>query len=82
MKPTLRIAPALAGFLLAGAAAAQQPAERQEPSQEDLVAWRDAKLAKPFVAHGGWIADYDQARALARERGQVIFAYFSRSYAP
>lgn len=61
--------------------AAQQTQQPQGPSQEDLKANFEAKLAKPFVAAGGWITDYDEARALAAKEKKVIFVYFTRSYA-
>ncbi len=66
---------AIAGLLLAPPVLAQQDAA-------DLVAKKEAKLAKPFVKFGGWIADYDAARAKAKEEGKVLFVYFTRSYAP
>ena len=42
----------------------------------------EKKLAKPFVANADWVQDYDQALAKAKESNRLIFAYFSRSYAP
>lgn len=53
----------------------------QQPNQDEMKANLEAKLAKPFVAAGGWITDYDEARALAAKEKKVIFAYFTRSYA-
>ena len=44
--------------------------------------FQEKKLQKEFVSYGGWITDYDKARELARKEGKMIFAYFSRSYAP
>ncbi|MFQ5506640.1 MAG: hypothetical protein ACE5F1_17865 [Planctomycetota bacterium] len=52
------------------------------PSQEELIARRDQKLAEPFFEHADWITDYDKARAAARRERKLIFTYFSRSYAP
>lgn len=65
-----------AAVLLAGPLASQQAA----PSQEDLQARLEAKLAKPFVAAGGWVADYDLARERAAAEKKFLFAYFTRSY--
>ncbi|TAH38218.1 MAG: hypothetical protein EYC70_06240 [Planctomycetota bacterium] len=73
MKPVLLTLSLIAGVALAGGARAQD--------QADLVKKRDEKLAKPFVAHGGWITDYDQAREQAQKEGKPIFVYFTRSYA-
>ncbi len=39
-------------------------------------------LAKDFIKKGGWILDFDEARARAKKEGKLIFAYFTRSYAP
>ena len=36
--------------------------------QQRLVENRKKKLAKPFVKHGGWLLDYDKARAKAKAR--------------
>ena len=49
--------------------------------QERLIANRKKKLAKPFVQHGGWMLDYDKARAKAKREGKFLLTYFTRSYA-
>lgn len=64
----------LAGALLAIASPAF--------ADDALQAKYDEKIAKAFVAHGGWILDYDEARAKAKKEGKVIFTYFTRSYSP
>ncbi|MFQ5506037.1 MAG: hypothetical protein ACE5F1_14750 [Planctomycetota bacterium] len=51
-------------------------------SQEDLAARRDKKLKSAFLQKADWITDYDKARARAKQSGKLIFAYFTRSYAP
>lgn len=61
---------------MSGAVSAQQ----QYP-QDEMKANYEAKLAKEFVAFGGWITDYDQARALAAKEKKLLFTYFTRSYA-
>lgn len=40
------------------------------------------KMAKPFVKNAAWETDYDKAREKAAADGKLIFAYFTRSYAP
>jgi hypothetical protein len=40
------------------------------------------KLAEPFVTKAAWVLDFDEAKKKAKEDGKVIFAYFSRSFAP
>ena len=51
-------------------------------SAQDLEAKLAAKMAKPFVTNAAWVLDYDEALAKSKESGKVIFAYFTRSYAP
>jgi hypothetical protein len=74
MKSTL-LTPLLALGVLAGGAAAQV-------DQAELQARYEKKLQKEFISHGGWMTDYDEARERAQKEGKMIFAYFSRSYAP
>ena len=73
------LASALAGAMLCIAAAS---AAAQQPSQEDLKKRLDDKLAEPWVKDGGWITDYDAARAEAKKGGKLLFTYFTRSYSP
>lgn len=58
-------------LLLAGAARAQSFEERLEK-----------KLQAAFLKNAPWVLDYDEARKLAKEKGRVVFAYFTRSFAP
>ncbi|GEM_PF-1953760 len=58
------------------------PQKRSVPSQEELIKRREKKLALEWIAKGGWITDYDKARALAKKTNRMIFTYFTRSYAP
>ena len=60
-----------------------QPAKApvKQPTQEELIQLRDAKLALPVFQKAAWSFDYDKARADAAASGKLIFAYFSRSYA-
>lgn len=40
------------------------------------------KLAKPFVTKSAWVLDFAEAKQQAKADGKLIFAYFSRSFAP
>jgi len=62
---------AVAVLVLAASAKAQSLEERLEK-----------KLAAPFIKNAAWVTDHDAARKLAGEEGRLLFAYFSRSYAP
>jgi hypothetical protein len=57
-----------------------RPVQGAEADPELLEKY-EKKIAKPFVAHGGWIVDYDAALAKAEAEKKMIFAYFTRSYA-
>jgi hypothetical protein len=50
--------------------------------QEDLKKSYESKIAEDWFVKGGWSDDYDAVRARAKEEGKIIFAYFSRTYAP
>ena len=49
-------------------------------ADDEFQAKYEEKIAKPFVAHGGWCVDYDEARERATKHGKLIFAYFTRAY--
>jgi len=71
----------LAMLILAGLSVA--PAVTAAPhGPADLQEKYEAKLALDFVEFGGWITDFDKAKAKAKQEGKVLFTYFSRSYAP
>jgi len=53
---------------------------RPARADAELEAKYEEKISKPFVAHGGWIVDYDDALARAEKEKKFIFAYFTRSY--
>lgn len=57
-------------------------ARRKPPTTEQLKQRYEEALKSPFIAKGHWVLDYDEARARAKREGKLIFAYFSRSYAP
>ena len=62
-------------LLLATAASAQD-------EDTDLKEKLAEKLQKPFASNAAWVLRFEDAKKLAGEKGKVIFAYFSRSYAP
>ena len=53
-------------------------AARAQSFEEKL----EKKLQAPFLGKAPWVLDYDEARKLAKEKGRVVFAYFTRSFAP
>ena len=70
---------ALAFIGLVGALA---PSSLGQGDQELLKEKLEKKLAEPFLKNGKWYTDYDVAREEAKKNGKLIFAYFTRSYAP
>ena len=70
---SITLAIALAGAALALPTAAQEP---------DLQAKYEAKISEDWVAHGNWVLDFETAKKKAAEENKLIFAYFTRSYAP
>lgn len=76
----LTLSAAAAGLLLASAASAAPT--MGATGADDLKDKYEEKLAQSFVKKGGWIADFDAAKERAATEGKLIFAYFSRSYAP
>lgn len=53
-------------------------AARAQSFEEKL----EEKLKKPFASNAAWVLGFDEAKKQASGKGKVIFAYFSRSYAP
>ena len=51
-------------------------------SAQDMESRLEEKLAKDFVKNADWVMDFGAAKAKAKESGKLIFAYFTRSYAP
>ena len=79
MRNRARLALAAAGLLLLpGAPALAQGSGAAESLQERY----DKKVKKGFIKKIAWEQDYDEARKTAAESGKLIFAYFTRSYAP
>ena len=42
----------------------------------------EKKLKSPFIQNAAWELDYDAALKTAKEQKKLVFAYFSRSFAP
>lgn len=51
-------------------------------SSEALERMLEQKLESRFLEKAEWVTDWDEARSRAAQEGKVIFAYFTRSYAP
>ena len=66
--------PLVAGLAIASTAPAQ--------NADDLIAKYEAEIGEEWVSHGGWILDLDEALARAKKENKLVFAYFTRSYAP
>ncbi len=49
-----------------------------ETNEEKL----EKKLQAPFLKGAAWELDYDVALKKAKDQNKVIYAYFTRSYAP
>lgn len=76
-----RIASGLLCLALAGLFAAPAAAQRTYDQEEMKANFAEMQTHDWYVG-GGWITDFDQAKAKARETGRPIFAYFTRTYAP
>ena len=51
-------------------------------SAQSLEAKYQKKLEKDFAKKVKWVQSFDSAKEIAARQGKLIFAYFSRSYAP
>ena len=51
-------------------------------SAQSLEEKLEEKLKKPFASNVPWVLSFGEAKKQAGVNGRVIFAYFSRSYAP
>ena len=74
MKLPIRMAAVVIG--LAASAMAQDDRAAQ------MQANYDAKMKKDFVKNATWHTDWAKAKEQAGKEGKLIFAYFTRSYAP
>ncbi len=71
------------GLVISGATAGLAVAQAdQDERQAALQGKLEKKLASEFMKKADWQTDYDAVRAKAAKSGEVIFAYFTRSYSP
>lgn len=54
----------------------------QDDRAAQMQAKYDEKMKKPFVSNATWHTDWAKAKEAAAKDGKLIFAYFTRSYAP
>ena len=73
---------AILGVLALGAALLGSVEARQGDQQDKFRQNYEKALEAEFIEYGGWVTDYDVARERAKKEGKLIFAFFSRSYAP
>jgi hypothetical protein len=73
MQTPKLLAAAVAGLLFT------VPIQAQE---DDMQARFEAKVSEDWVSSGNWVLDFDEAKARAKAENKIIFAYFTRSYAP
>ncbi|MCA8970452.1 MAG: hypothetical protein KDC95_11730 [Planctomycetes bacterium] len=67
---------------LVAAAMAPCLATAQGADQDAMKANLEKKLSSEFMKKVDWKTDYAATLASAKKSGEVIFAYFTRSYAP
>ncbi|MCA8948297.1 MAG: hypothetical protein KDE27_02270 [Planctomycetes bacterium] len=56
-------------------------AQTREYDQEEMAKSFAEMQAEPWFENGGWLLDFDAAKAEAEKTGKPIFAYFTRTYA-
>lgn len=50
--------------------------------QDDMLHRKTELLAEAWLQKANWVMSYAEAKAKAKQSGKMIFAYFTRSYAP
>ncbi len=50
--------------------------------QDDMLHRKTELLAEAWLGKANWVMSYAEAKAKAKQSGKMIFAYFTRSYAP
>lgn len=63
-------------------ALAQPLLAQRSYDQEKMKASYAEMQTHSWFTDGGWITDFDVAKATAKKTGKPIFAYFTRTYAP
>ncbi len=82
MKPPSSVVSGLVALVLAPVLLAVVSTPAAAQNQDQLAAQLAAKKSAAFVRKADWALDMASARSCAKERGQLIFTYFTRSYAP
>jgi len=67
---------------LAALLAPELAAQDRTYDQEKMAANYAEMQTHSWFQDGGWMTDFDAAKARSAETGKPIFAYFTRSYAP
>ena len=73
------LVPLLAALVASAPAAAQS---KVDPAQQRLIKLRDKKLASPFIGKSGFATTFAAAQKEAAQSKRLIFAYYTRSFAP
>ncbi len=82
MKPPSSVVSGLVALVLAPVLLAVVSTPAAAQNQDQLAEQLAAKKSAAFVRKADWALDMASARSRAKERGQLIFTYFTRSYAP
>ena len=80
MRRTLR--KALLPALVLGLSLATAPAAVASGQDDGLAEKYAKKLEKEFATKIKWTSTFHEARATAKEQGNMVLGYFTRSYAP
>lgn len=65
-------------FAIPGIVAAQETS----PTPIELKSRLEKELSAAWIKNADWVMDFDAAKAKSKASGKLIFAYFTRSYAP
>ena len=57
-------------------------AQDASPTPAELKARLEKELSGAWIKNADWVMDFDAAKAKSKASGKLIFAYFTRSYAP
>ena len=77
----LLTAPSLTLLSLAAALTPELTAQRTY-DQDKMSANYAEMQTHSWYTGGGWITDFEEAKAKSKKTGKPIFAYFTRTYAP
>ena len=57
-------------------------AQQAPPTPAELKSRLEKELSAAWIKNADWVMDFDAAKAKSKASGKLIFAYFTRSYAP